>query len=79
MALGLAVVLGPVGKSRTGGQMEADPPDVILVTIDTLRADHVGCYGYASAQTPTIDALARSGVRFTHHQLHDWARLSRPA
>jgi arylsulfatase A-like enzyme len=65
MALGLAVALIPVGKSRAGGLLEANPPDVILVTIDTLRADHVGCYGYALAQTPTIDALARSGVRFT--------------
>lgn len=39
-------------------------PDVYLVTIDTLRADHVGAYGYAAAQTPTLDALARDGVRF---------------
>lgn len=41
-------------------------PNVILVTIDTLRADHVGCYGYKDVQTPTIDALARGGARFTH-------------
>ena len=41
-------------------------PNVILVTIDTLRADHVGCYGYKAVQTPTIDGLARSGARFTH-------------
>jgi arylsulfatase A-like enzyme/Flp pilus assembly protein TadD len=37
---------------------------VVLITIDTLRADHVGAYGFASAQTPTMDALAREGVRF---------------
>ena len=37
---------------------------MLLVTIDTLRADHVGCYGDASASTPTLDALARRGVRF---------------
>jgi arylsulfatase A-like enzyme/Tfp pilus assembly protein PilF len=37
---------------------------VLLVTIDTLRADHVGIYGYHEASTPTIDALARRGVRF---------------
>jgi choline-sulfatase len=41
-----------------------DRPNVLLVTIDTLRADHVGCYGYTSASTPTIDALAGRGVRF---------------
>ena len=39
-------------------------PDVILITIDTLRADHVGSYGYARAETPVIDALARTGTRF---------------
>jgi arylsulfatase A-like enzyme/Tfp pilus assembly protein PilF len=39
-------------------------PNVLLVTIDTLRADRVGSYGYAGASTPTIDALARRGVRF---------------
>jgi choline-sulfatase len=37
---------------------------VLLVTIDTLRADHVGCYGYTNASTPAIDALANRGVRF---------------
>jgi arylsulfatase A-like enzyme len=37
---------------------------VLLVTIDTLRADRVGSYGYAAASTPAIDALARRGVRF---------------
>jgi choline-sulfatase len=39
-------------------------PDVLLVTIDTLRADHVGSYGDAAAVTPNLDALARRGVRF---------------
>jgi len=39
-------------------------PNVLLVTIDTLRADHVGSYGYHDASTPTLDALARRGVRF---------------
>jgi arylsulfatase A-like enzyme/Tfp pilus assembly protein PilF len=36
----------------------------MLVTIDTLRADHLGCYGYVSALTPTLDALAARGARF---------------
>jgi len=38
--------------------------NVLLITIDTLRADHVGAYGYAPARTPALDALARAGVRF---------------
>jgi arylsulfatase A-like enzyme/Tfp pilus assembly protein PilF len=36
----------------------------VLITIDTLRADHVGCYGAVDATTPTLDALAARGVRF---------------
>src|SRR5262245_47272891 len=38
-------------------------PNVLLVTIDTLRADHLGCYG-AKTKTPTLDALAAEGVLF---------------
>lgn len=38
--------------------------DVVLVTIDSLRADHVGAYGYKRRATPNIDLLARRGVRF---------------
>ena len=41
-------------------------PNVLLVTIDTLRADHLGSYGYAQAKTPVLDALARRGVRFAN-------------
>ena len=39
-------------------------PDVYLVTIDTLRADHVHCYGDDQIQTPALDSLAREGIRF---------------
>ena len=42
------------------------PERVVLVTIDTLRADRVGCYGDARARTPVLDALAANGVRFAH-------------
>src|SRR5947207_14492263 len=38
--------------------------NVLLVTIDTLRADHVGAYGSALGATPALDRLAREGVRF---------------
>jgi arylsulfatase A-like enzyme/Flp pilus assembly protein TadD len=37
--------------------------NLLLVTIDTVRADHIGVYGYHSAETPTLDRLAASGVR----------------
>jgi arylsulfatase A-like enzyme/HEAT repeat protein len=38
--------------------------DVVLITIDALRADHVGAYGYPRPTTPNLDALARRGIRF---------------
>jgi arylsulfatase A-like enzyme/tetratricopeptide (TPR) repeat protein len=39
---------------------------VLLITIDTLRADHLGCYGYRGGATATMDALAKEGVKFEH-------------
>jgi choline-sulfatase len=42
------------------------PPDVFLITIDTLRADHVHCYGYEKIQTPALDSLAHDGIRFAN-------------
>lgn len=38
--------------------------NLVLISIDTLRADHLGCYGYARETSPRIDALAGQGVRF---------------
>jgi arylsulfatase A-like enzyme/Flp pilus assembly protein TadD len=38
--------------------------NVVIITIDTLRADHLGCYGYKQIRTPNIDALASEGARF---------------
>jgi len=39
-------------------------PNVVLITIDTLRADHLGCYGYKQIKTPNIDGLAADSSRF---------------
>jgi len=39
-------------------------PNVVLITLDTTRADHLGCYGAARSATPRLDALAKAGVRF---------------
>jgi arylsulfatase A-like enzyme/cytochrome c-type biogenesis protein CcmH/NrfG len=46
------------------GADKTRPPDVFLVTIDTLRADHIHCYGYEKIETPALDSLAKDGVRF---------------
>jgi choline-sulfatase len=58
--LGLAAVFVRPAWMRGG----ARPRNLLLVTIDTLRADRVGAYGHAGAQTPHLDALARAGLRF---------------
>ncbi len=44
--------------------------NVVLITIDTLRADHLSCYNPGFARTPHIDALAEKGVLFTHAFAH---------
>ncbi|MEW6074396.1 MAG: sulfatase, partial [Planctomycetota bacterium] len=40
-------------------------PSVIFITVDTLRADHLGCYGYGRPTSPFVDSLAAGGARFT--------------
>jgi len=50
-----------------GGNSEAADvarPNIVLITIDTLRSDRLGCYGYSLADTPNIDRLAADGIRF---------------
>ena len=44
----------------------APRPDVVLVTLDTTRADRIGAYGHTTARTDSIDALAANGLRFDH-------------
>ena len=49
------------------GQNTEEPrlqPNLVLVTIDTLRADHLGCYGHSRRSSPSIDRLAESGLLF---------------
>ncbi|HLX82756.1 MAG TPA: sulfatase-like hydrolase/transferase [Terriglobales bacterium] len=57
-------------NAAEGQATKSTPPDVYLITIDTLRADHVGCYGYKQVETPALDALAGDGVRFSQAFTH---------
>ncbi len=61
----LLLILTAFTALHAAAQTPAKPaPNVVLITIDTLRADHLGCYGYKQIKTPNIDALAADGVRF---------------
>jgi arylsulfatase A-like enzyme len=63
--LALALTLGLLATACGGGGVaDADRPSVILVVVDTLRADHLGCYGYGGPTSPNLDDLAGQGVRF---------------
>jgi arylsulfatase A-like enzyme/tetratricopeptide (TPR) repeat protein len=55
LSLGLACAPAPEAQRR---------PDVVVITLDTVRADRLGAWGYAGAATPTLDALAARGRRY---------------
>ncbi len=64
--LGLAC-LEPYGCNRKPGILKAlsgDAYNFILISVDTLRADRLGCYGFKNIETPAIDGMARRGIKF---------------
>ena len=62
------VVVGAIacGRAAPPAPATAAAANLLLITIDTLRADRVGAYGDATARTPAMDALAARGALFTH-------------
>ena len=44
---------------------------ILILDLDTLRPDHLGCYGYMRNTSPNIDSVVREGVRFTHYHCSD--------
>lgn len=63
VAIGV-VLLGCGGKDPGGKAAPRELQGVVLILLDTLRADHLSCYGYSRPTSPNLDALAREGVRF---------------
>ncbi|MBD3349635.1 MAG: sulfatase-like hydrolase/transferase [Candidatus Eisenbacteria bacterium] len=62
---GSAGVRGGERGARTAAPTESDGLNVVLVLVDALRADHLGCYGYSRQTSPNVDRLAGEGVLFT--------------
>ena len=58
----ITTALSVAGCSRGG---DAVPPNVVIITLDTVRSDHLGCYGYPRPTSPHIDALADVATLFT--------------
>jgi len=54
----------PYSKQAKSSASALKPINVVVVTLDTVRADHLHCYGNENIQTPTIDSLAQQGVLF---------------
>ena len=52
------------GAAGTDAPARATPASILVITLDTTRADRIGAYGYGAAETPVLDALAREGARF---------------
>ncbi len=66
--LGLIVVAAVLTATRFGGFIEEEEqrPPVILISLDTLRADHAGFMGYPRETTPFLDELARESMVLDH-------------
>jgi arylsulfatase A-like enzyme len=69
LALAFAFGCGD-GAKRAGTEAPRPPsrPNILLITVDTLRADHLSAWGYARATSPRIDRLAAEGLRFSAAQ-----------
>ncbi len=65
LAVVLALTWSAEPQVKPAPKASTSRPDVFLITIDTLRADHVGCYGAKQVKTPNLDGIAAQGVRFT--------------
>jgi arylsulfatase A-like enzyme/Flp pilus assembly protein TadD len=80
LAIGALIVLAAVAaflafRGRTPAVRREPGLNVLLITIDTLRADALGSYGNQTVRTPIMDGLAKAGVRFDNAHAHNVVTL----
>jgi arylsulfatase A-like enzyme len=63
-ALAIALLGVALAARGAAGRPARGAPTIVWISLDTLRADHVGCYGYRRPTTPTLDALAAESIVF---------------
>jgi len=66
----LTVFSAPLAWPGDASPAPAKSPSIILISIDTLRADHLGCYGYRRVETGHLDSLAKGGTLFAAISSH---------
>ena len=64
--IGLGAAAGAARRGLFAADQPKEKPNVVLIMADDLGYECLGCNGGTSYQTPTLDALARTGTRFTH-------------
>jgi hypothetical protein len=83
-AMRIATALAIVGFFLGGWERKPETPaiarklagrNLLLITLDTTRADRLGCYGYKPAETPTLDSLPPPKSHYTHRVIHTAVRL----
>ena len=62
----ISVVVFLILRSPQSEVIRSSDLNILLITLDTTRADRIGCYGYEKAKTPNLDSLALSGVKFSN-------------
>lgn len=68
LTVGILIVIAIAGLLvlNRDKKIQAGDLNLLIITLDTTRADHIGAYGYEKADTPNLDFLARNGIMFKH-------------
>jgi len=73
LAAGLPLAVLAIAAVWWFAGREPERPNIVLITLESVRADHLGCYGYAKPTSPAVDALAREGMLYENaHAVTSW-------